>query len=100
MYLKMYLPYEHMSTNLNDQHLLTQHILHLLPCLGGAKSLLWVSPLLLSPSIVGCSYNAVSVLGQLLNLLSSILTILLSCPNSDTLLSYSNDLFLTVYVIG
>ncbi len=28
--------------------------------------------------------NSVSVLGQSLNLLSSILTILLTCPNSDT----------------
>ncbi len=37
-----------------------------------------------------------SVLGQSLNLLSSILTILLICPNSDTLLCYSNDPFLTV----
>ncbi len=37
------------------------------------------------------------VLGQLVNLLSSILTILLTCPNSDTLLCYSNDSFLTVY---
>ncbi len=33
-----------MFTNLNDQHLL-KHILHLLPCLGWCKSLLWVSPL-------------------------------------------------------
>ncbi len=32
-----------------------------------------------------------SVLGQSLNLLSSILTILLTCPNSDTLVCYSND---------
>ncbi len=37
----------------------------------------------------------VSVLGQSLNLLSSILTILLTCPNSDTLLCYNNDPFLT-----
>ncbi len=40
-----------------------------------------------------------SVLGQSLNLLSSILTILLTCPNSDTLLCYSNDPFLTVYFL-
>ncbi len=32
-----------------------------------------------------------SVLGQSLNLLSSILTILLTCPNSNTLLCYHND---------
>ncbi len=38
-----------------------------------------------------------SVLGQSLNLLSSILTILLTCPNSDTLVCYSNNPFLTVY---
>ncbi len=38
-----------------------------------------------------------SVLGQLLNLLSSILTILLTCPNSGTWLCYSNDPFLTVW---
>ncbi len=31
------------------------------------------------------------------NLLSSILTILLTCPNNDTLLCYSNDPLLTVY---
>ncbi len=37
-----------------------------------------------------------SVLGQSLNLLSSILTILLTCPNSDALVCYSNDPFLTV----
>ncbi len=41
--------------------------------------------------------NDVSVLGQLLSLLSSILTILLTCPNGDTLLCYSNKPFLTVY---
>ncbi len=35
----------------------------------------------------------VSVLGQLFNLLSSILTILLTCPNSDALVYYSNDPF-------
>ncbi len=33
-----------------------------------------------------------------LNLLSSILTILLTCPNNDTLLCYSNDPFLTVCI--
>ncbi len=38
----------------------------------------------------------VSALGQLLNLLSSILTILLTCPNNNTLLCYSNEPFLTV----
>ncbi len=31
------------------------------------------------------------------NLLSSILTILLTCPNNDTVVCYSNDPFLTVY---
>ncbi len=39
----------------------------------------------------------VSELGQWPNLLSSILTILLTCPNSDTLVCYSNDPFLTVH---
>ncbi len=43
-------------------------------------------------------YSSTMVLGQLLNLLSSILTILLTCPNSDALLCYSNDPFLTVYM--
>ncbi len=38
-----------------------------------------------------------SVLSQSLNLLSSIL-ILLTCPNSDTSLCYSNEPFLTVCV--
>ncbi len=43
------------------------------------------------------SYSSTTmVLGQLLNLLSSILTILLTCPNSDTLLGYSNDTSSTV----
>ncbi len=37
-----------------------------------------------------------SVLGQLLNLLSSILTILLTCPNSDILLCYSNGPFTVI----
>ncbi len=41
-----------------------------------------------------------SVLGQLLNLLSSILTIWLTCPNSDTLLSYRNDPFYDVWNIA
>ncbi len=41
-----------------------------------------------------------SVLGQSLNLLSSILTILLTCPDSNTLLCYSNDPFLTVRGVG
>ncbi len=44
------------------------------------------------------------VLGHSLNLLSSviniiILTVLLTCPNSDTLLCYSNDPFLTVWIV-
>ncbi len=38
-----------------------------------------------------------SVLGQSLNLLSSILTILLTCANNNTLLCYSNDPLLTVW---
>ncbi len=38
-----------------------------------------------------------SVLPQFANLLSSILTILLTCPNNDTVLCYSNDSFLTVW---
>ncbi len=42
------------------------------------------------------THNIVSVLGQSLNLLSSILTILLTCPSSDISLWYSNDTFLTV----
>ncbi len=33
--------------------------------------------------------------GTIANLLSSILTILLTCPNNDTLLCYSNDPLLT-----
>ncbi len=37
-----------------------------------------------------------SVFGQSCNLLSSILTILLTCPNSGTWLCYSNDTFLAV----
>ncbi len=36
------------------------------------------------------------VLGQLLSLLSCILSILLTCPKSDTLLCYSNNPLLTV----
>ncbi len=36
-------------------------------------------------------------MSQSRNLLSSILTILLTCPNSDTLVCYSNEPFLTVY---
>ncbi len=40
--------------------------------------------------------NDVSVLVQSLNLLSSVLTILLTCPNSNTLLCYSNGTVLTV----
>ncbi len=35
-------------------------------------------------------------IGTIANLLSSILTILLTCPNNDTVLCYSNDSFLTV----
>ncbi len=37
-------------------------------------------------------------IGTIVNLLSSILTILLICPNNDTLLCYSNDPLLTVYM--
>ncbi len=37
------------------------------------------------------------LLGQVLNLLGSILTILPTCPNSDTLLCYSNTKILTVW---
>ncbi len=40
-----------------------------------------------------------SVLGQSLSLLRSILTILLTCPNSDTLLCYGNNTFLTVWIV-
>ncbi len=36
-------------------------------------------------------------IGKFLNLLSSILTNLLTCPNNNTLLCYSNKPFLTVY---
>ncbi len=35
-------------------------------------------------------------IGTIANLLNSILTILLTCPNNDTVLCYSNDSFLTV----
>ncbi len=35
-------------------------------------------------------------IGTTANLLSSMLTILLTCPNNDTVLCYSNDPFLTV----
>ncbi len=41
-------------------------------------------------------HNDVSVFEQSLSLLRSILTILLTCPNSDTLLCYSNNPFLAV----
>ncbi len=48
-----------------------------------------------------CVWGLVTVtqrlLRQLLSLLSSILTILLTCPNSDSMLCYTNDPFLTVY---
>ncbi len=44
------------------------------------------------------SYSSTTELGQSLNLLRSILTILLTYPNNDTLLCYSNDPFLTVCV--
>ncbi len=37
-------------------------------------------------------------IGKIASLLRSILTILLTCPNNDTLLCYSNDPLLTVYV--
>ncbi len=41
-----------------------------------------------------------SLLRLSLNLLRSILTILLTCPNSDTLLCYSNDhYYITVHVL-
>ncbi len=40
-----------------------------------------------------------SILGQSLNLLNSILTILLTCPNNNTLLCYSNEPFLTVWAL-
>ncbi len=39
------------------------------------------------------SYSSTTMLGQSLNLLSSILTILLTCPNNNTLLCYSNEPF-------
>ncbi len=39
-------------------------------------------------------------IGTIANLLSSILTILLTCPNNDTLLCYSNDPLLTVYSLA
>ncbi len=45
-------------------------------------------------------HKDVSILGYSLNLLSSLLTILLTCPNSDTLLCYSNEPFLTVKVMS
>ncbi len=37
-------------------------------------------------------------IGKIANLLSSILTILLTCPDNNTLLCYSNDPLLTVYL--
>ncbi len=45
--------------------------------------------------VVIVAQQCVSI-GQSLNLLSSILTILLTCPNNNTLLRYSNEPFLTV----
>ncbi len=48
--------------------------------------------------IVTVAQQCVSI-GTIANLLSSILTILLTCPNNDTVLCYSNDRFWTVYVI-
>ncbi len=49
--------------------------------------------------IVTAAQQCVSI-RTIANLLSSVLTILLTCPNSDTLLCYSNDPFLTVFSIG
>ncbi len=62
-----------------------------------SSKLFWVLIALLKMG----SYSSVmmSILGQSLNLLSSILTILLTCPNSDTLVCYSNDPFLTVCLL-
>ncbi len=45
--------------------------------------------------VVTVAQRCVSI-GTIANLLSSILTILLTCPNSDTLLCCSNDPLLTV----
>ncbi len=44
------------------------------------------------------SYSSTTMcqIGTIANLLDSILTILLICPNNDTVLCYSNDPFLTV----
>ncbi len=44
------------------------------------------------------SYSSTTMWDNRLSLLSSILSILLTCPNSDTLLCYSNDPFLTVCI--
>ncbi len=50
--------------------------------------------------VVTVAQPCVSI-GTIANLLSSVLTILLTCPNNDTVLCYSNDPFLTVYrVVG
>ncbi len=46
--------------------------------------------------VVTVAQRCVSI-GTIVNLLSSILTILLTCPNNDTVLCYSNDPFLTVH---
>ncbi len=46
--------------------------------------------------VVTITQHCVSI-GTIANLLSSILTILLTRPNNDTVLCYSNDPFLTVY---
>ncbi len=45
---------------------------------------------------MGC-YSSTTMC-QSVNLLSCILTILLTCPNNNTLLCYSNEPFLTVYM--
>ncbi len=46
--------------------------------------------------IVTVAQRCVSI-GTIANLLSSIVTILLTCPNIGTLLCYSNDPFVTVF---
>ncbi len=61
-------------------------ILHHVMCRGKCISTYTVS----YSSTTMCQYWAI------VNLLSSILTILLTCPNNDTLLCYSNDPFLTM----
>ncbi len=53
-------------------------------------------PTLLKMGSYSSTQRCVSI-GTIANLLSSILTILLTCPNNDTVLCYSNDPFLTVH---